>query len=115
MKFKEKIVKMKKKELPENLTDEDIMRLIKSIAEPTYKFFMKRIDKELFTGYYKNMSINCFITIFMSAMANTDGNLMRWLAAFYQTKIGKEAPLDNFKNHFWITLNEHINTKIGKN
>jgi hypothetical protein len=106
---------MTDKNIPINLDDKEMVRLLKSIAEPSVKFFIKRMERELLSGYFKTMSVDCFITIFLSSMANIDGNLVRWLSAFYEEKTKRPAPFDKITEHFKSILQQHFETKIGKN
>ena len=102
------------KEIPEIITDKEVNEIIKRIAKPVYKFVIKKIENELLNGYYKGMSVNCFVTIVANSMANVDGNLLRWLATAFQKMTGKEAPFDNIKKHFYDVLKEHCESKLGK-
>jgi hypothetical protein len=100
---------------PPQLDDKDLQDLVKRLSKPTFKYFLKLVEKEVMSGYYKSVPMNWFITIFCTAMANIDGNLIRWLAAFYQDKLGEEAPYEGIAQFFYKTLEEHIETRAGNN
>lgn len=100
--------------LPEKFSDEELTRLMAKISKSTYKFFLRQIDKELFNGYYNDIPLEFFMSVFCVAMANTDGNLIRWLASFAQSITKKDPDIQSIKTFFKAELENCLNQRIGK-
>jgi hypothetical protein len=99
------------KELPKNFDDKEVKDLLEKICRPTFKFFLKKIEKEVLLGRYKKVSVDFFMAIFFISMSNIDGNLLRWIHSFYCTETGSKIPFQNIQSYFYQVLNDHVKPK----
>jgi hypothetical protein len=95
------------------LSDQELREIVKKIAKPTFTYFMKKMQKEAFNSQRKDLSFNAVITIITMALANADGNVIKWLNNFYATTTGKD-PGSNIKMHYIRVLQEHLNAGVEK-
>jgi hypothetical protein len=102
-------------DVQKDLNDKEINELLKRIGKPILKFMIKVIEKEMLSGYYKDMSLSCFATIIIVLLANNNRNMIDWLAAFWSNRTGNDAPYDAMKKHLLNQLDEYFKVKVGKN
>jgi hypothetical protein len=101
--------------IPLRLDDKELSRLGNNISKKTYEFFIKQIEKELLRGYYDDMDLNVFVTLFNVSIVNSNGNLLKWLAGFIQNVTNKDPEIEKLKIYFKKELDICFNTIIGKN
>lgn len=98
-----------KKEI-QNLSSEEILELIDSIARPTFKYMMKRVSHQIMEKKdHEEMSVDTFISILIAAIAPVNVNLIKWISNFYTIKTGKNIDADRLMNG----LIGQINSQLG--
>lgn len=93
----------------EYLNDKQLNEIIHKISAPTFRFFMRRLKKELL-DVHKDMPLNLFMTIFINTITSCDANSIRWLENFYILKTGNNVDFEALKINFIRSLNDHLRT-----
>ena len=94
-----------------NLSDQDLQEIIKKIAKPSFNYFLKRLQKEVFDKKHSNMPLNYLVTIVVMALSNSNGNIIRWIEEFYKSKTGQN-PGTNIRMHFLKSLQDHFSLEV---
>ena len=95
------------------LTPDEIQALVKTIAEPVFKYMMSRLSKEILDNKdYNNMSINSFLSILIVSMATIDANSLRWMERFYKLKVGEDIVFEKLKFAFTKNLYKQLNIAL---
>lgn len=96
-----------------DLTPDEIKELVKNIAEPVFKYMMRRVSKEILDNKDCNqMSINSFLSILVVSMATVDANSLRWMEKFYKLKVGEDINFEKLKFAFTKNLYEQLNIAL---
>lgn len=91
------------------MTDQEAAILIQRIAEPTFNYLMKRIQKEILHHEdYKTIPLNLFLNIITATIAETDANILRWLEVFHKIATNREMDFDALKQVFISRLNDNL-------
>lgn len=88
--------------------NKEIQELIQRISGPTFKYFMKRVKKEIFDTEYRDLSANAFTTIIVAAMASMDANYFRWIENCYEISSSRKMDFESLKISFITRLNENL-------
>lgn len=102
---------MKEKTL--ELSEQEVKMLIKNIAAPTFKYMMRRINRNIIQDKkLSQISINTFITILIASLSSIDANTLRWIEKFYKMKLGQDIDFDKLKSSLTIHLHEQLGIEL---
>ena len=81
------------------LTEEEMQEITKTIAEPTFKYMMKRVSNNILDDKHnQKMDINTFLSILCAALASIDANALRWMENFYMIQSGQLLDFEKLKD-----------------
>jgi len=84
--------------MTKELTEKEMKELVITLAEPTFKFMMRRVSlKILDDTNHKTISINEFLTVLCATIATIDANALRWMERFYNIECGEKIDFDKLK------------------
>lgn len=72
------------------MNDSEVTELSKLLAEPIFKFFIRRMQKVVHANH-PDMPMQIFTLIFMSGLSSLNANLLRWLESFHKVNTGKDV------------------------
>lgn len=91
------------------LSEKEINEIIRTIAEPVFRYVMKRIQNKILLDKKRGtMSMNSFLSVFVASMASVDANLFRWAENFYHMKTNQPIDFDKLKITYFKNLNEQL-------
>jgi nucleosome binding factor SPN SPT16 subunit len=92
-------------------SEDELNELVKLIAEPTFKYMMKRVSNNILDDKHNNkMDIAEFLSVLCAAIASIDANALRWMENFYRIQSGQM--IDFEKLRIAHTKNLHDQLKI---
>jgi hypothetical protein len=95
------------------MTDTEILELVQKLAEPTFRFMLRRIKKEILMGdTYSDMELNTFVSIVVASMVSVDANMLRWIEGFHKIKTNSEMNFSALKLIFIDKLNEQLKVLV---
>jgi hypothetical protein len=91
------------------MNDKEAAILVRRIAEPTFKYLMKRIQKEILNhDDNKDLPLNMFLNIITAAIAENDANILRYLEVFHKISTNREIDFDALKLGFISRLEDNL-------
>lgn len=99
--------------IPEELSQEKVKKLVETIAAPTFKFLLKRIDNYIISNENNSdISLNAFMNVVLIAMASLDVNILHWLEKVSEAKTGEKINSNNLRSALIANINEQLGIKI---
>lgn len=87
----------------------ELDELLRSIAEPTFKYFMKRVENNIINNSdCKNMDVQVFMSIIIHAVSMIAANSTRFAENFYNIKTAKLIDEEALKSKFINTYLEQL-------
>lgn len=84
--------------MTKEFTEDEMKEILVKIAEPTFKFLLKRINTKILDDETVNkMSLSCFLSILCGALALIDANALRWMENFHELQSGKKLDFDKLR------------------
>jgi hypothetical protein len=97
---------MTKKEL----SDEEMMELIKLIGKPTIEFMLKRIQNKIIQDKkHALLPINSFLSVIIGSLAILNASTLKWLSASTNIRLGESIDIDKLR----LALIQNINDQLG--
>lgn len=93
------------------LTEDEMKYLVELIAEPTFKYMMKRVSKHIIDDKeYNRINVNQFLTLLCAAIALIDANALRWMENFYQINSGQLLDFEKLREVHYKNLSLQLKT-----
>jgi len=92
------------------ISDEEMMELIRIIGKPTLEYMLKRIQNKIILDKNKSsMRVNSFLSVVIGSLAVINARTLGWLSAATKERTGKAIDIENLR----LALIKNINDQLG--
>jgi len=92
------------------ISDEEMMELIRIIGKPTLEYMLKRIqNKIILDKKNSSMQVNSFLSVVIGSLAIINASILKWLSAATKERTGEVIDLENLR----LALIKNINDQLG--
>lgn len=92
------------------ISDDEMTDLVLRVAKPSFKFLMRKLDKELYylTSKHEIKMID-FVNLILCSLSNIDSNILLWLRNCYKKRMNKEMDLSVLMHAYMTNLMSIMN------
>ncbi len=92
------------------ISDDEMMELIKIIGKPTLEYMLKRIQNKIILDKHNSeMRVNSFLSVVIGALAVINSSTLNWLSAATKARTGEAINIENLR----LALIKNINDQLG--
>jgi hypothetical protein len=86
---------------PITFNDDEISNLVRTIAEPTFNYIMRRIRKEIYNHErYSKISLDQYLMVLCATMGSVDANMLRFMQNFAKLQNAQDVDLEILRGVF---------------
>lgn len=94
------------------ISDEQLMELIRIIGRPTLEYMLKRIQNKIVQDKNNcSMPVNSFLSVIIGSLAVINASTLKWISESTKARLGTTIDIDNLR----LALIKNINDQLGLN
>jgi len=101
---------MTKKEL----SDDEMMELIKLIGKPTIEYMLKRIQNKIIQDKkHFALPVNSFLSVIIGSLAILNSSTLKWLSSSTTIRLGESIDIDKLRTALIHEINNQLGVKVN--